>query len=110
MTCGSYLFPGTCDNSPEIGTHVVQFFWTSALTKFGHPPAFFVTNTGSTKETRMWFWEGVQLYHSSGQQDFSRIRALETKILRYQNLTGKQELILIQFMKEHGILHNMEVT
>ena len=64
ITYPLFLLPGTCDNSSEIGTHVVQFFWTSALTKFDHPLAFFVTNTASTEETLMWFWESVQPHHS----------------------------------------------
>ena len=66
ITCAFSLLPGTCDNSSEIGTHVLQFFWTSAFTKFSHPLAYFVTDTASTEEILMWFWEGVQLLEDGG--------------------------------------------
>ena len=37
ITYASFLLPGTCDNSSEIGTHELKFFWTSAFTIFSHP-------------------------------------------------------------------------
>ena len=49
-TYASFLLPGTCDNSSEFGTHVLQFFWTSAFTVFSHPLAFFATDTASAEE------------------------------------------------------------
>ena len=50
ITYASFLLPGTCDNSSEFGTHVLQFFWTSAFTVFSHLLAFYATDTASAEE------------------------------------------------------------
>lgn len=60
------ILSGTCENSDQVGTHILQFFWSSAFAKFSHPLAYFITNTASTEELLMWFWEGVELLEQAG--------------------------------------------
>ena len=52
----------------ELGTHVLQFFWSSAFTQFSHPLAYFVTNTATTEETIRYFWKGVSSLQKAGLQ------------------------------------------
>ena len=52
----------------ELGTHILQFFWSSAFTQFSHPLAYFVTNTATTEETIRYFWKGVSSLQKAGLQ------------------------------------------
>jgi len=52
---------GFCEESSELGSHVLQFFWTCAFTNFSYPLAYFVTTTASYIDIHRYFWEGVRL-------------------------------------------------
>lgn len=43
----------------EVGTHVLQFFWSSAFYNFSYPLAYFVTTQASTENIQYHFWCGV---------------------------------------------------
>lgn len=45
----------------EIGTHVLQFFWSSLFYGFSYPLAYFVTWTADTEDLSAHFWKGVCL-------------------------------------------------
>ena len=60
------LFIGTCDTSPDVGTHILQFFWTSVFVPFSHPLAYFITKTAPTEDILLWFWIGVEYLQAAG--------------------------------------------
>lgn len=57
----SMTFIGVCEETSDVGTHVLQYFWTCVFTKFSYPLAYFVTRTASYTHLIKYFWEGVRL-------------------------------------------------
>ena len=59
------LLPGATDHG-EIGTHVLQFFWSSAFQNFSYPLAYFVNTEASAEEIQFFFWSGVYELKKAG--------------------------------------------
>jgi len=51
---------GVCEEGAEVGTHVLQFFWSCTYTNFSYPLAFFVTKTANYLDISKHFWDGVR--------------------------------------------------
>jgi len=49
---------GVCEEGADVGTHVLQFFWSCTYTNFSYPLAFFVTKTANYLDISKYFWDG----------------------------------------------------
>ena len=57
----------------ELGTHILQYFWSSTFYNFSHPLAYFITTTAPAEDLIAFFWQGVSLLQESGLEILAAI-------------------------------------